>query len=228
MILYLLPGLLCDATVWRHQLAHLSDVAELRVPDFKGFESLTAMAQSVLDEAPERFCVAGHSMGGRVALEMAHLAPQRVAKLALLDTGVHARQEGEAAKRQPLIDLARSRGIAAMAPQWARPMLHPRRQQGPLLDEICAMVARYSLEEYEGQIRALLERPDATSYLQHIACPTLVVCGREDAWSPPQQHEAFAALLPRATLQIIEECGHMATMEQPEAVTEALRAWLMT
>lgn len=224
-ILYLLPGLLCDDSVWRHQCENLSDVLDVRVANFKGFDSLTAMAQSILEQTSAAFYLAGHSMGGRVALEVMNLAPERVSKLALLDTGVHPRQDGESKKRQALIDLARDKGMAALAESWARPMLHPSRQQGALMDEICAMVCRYSLAEYEGQIKALLNRPDARPYLANIACETLVMAGREDTWSPPEQHQEFAALIPRAQLSIIENCGHMATMEQPEIVTEALRRW---
>jgi pimeloyl-ACP methyl ester carboxylesterase len=226
MILYLLPGLLCDASVWRHQQAHLSAFAEVRIPDFRGFDSLAAMARSVLEDAPETFSLAGHSMGGRVALEVMNLAGARVQKLALLDTGVHPRTSGEAQKRQSLIDLARREGIPALAQAWARPMVHPARQEGPLMDEICAMVSRYTLDEYEGQVQALLNRPDARAYLPDIACETLVLVGRQDTWSPVAQHEEFAARIPHASLRVIDNCGHMSPMEQPALVTAELRRWL--
>src|SRR5271157_4431539 len=108
MTVFLLPGLLCDATIWSHQSDALGDVV---IPDFRYVSSIEAMAQLVLDAAPERFAVAGHSMGGRVALEVFRMAPGRVERLALLDTGVHPRAAGEEAKRQELIDLARSRGM---------------------------------------------------------------------------------------------------------------------
>lgn len=227
MILYLLPGLLCDQTVWRHQIENLSALAEIRIANFRGFDSLTAMAQSILDETQEPFCVAGHSMGGRVALELVNLAPQQVQKLALLDTGVHARKQGEAEKRQVLLDLARDQGLTELARAWAWPMVHPDRRQGELMEEIYAMVGRYTLEEYQGQIRALLNRPDATPYLPEIQCETLVLCGREDDWSPWQQHREFSAMIPHASFRIIEHCGHMATMEQAQIVTEELRQWLL-
>ena len=118
-VLYLLPGLLCDRVTWAHQIEGLADVAEIRVPSFYGFDSLTAMADSVLAEAPERFAVAGHSMGARVALELVRAAPQRVERLALLDTGTHPVREGEAEKRQELVDLAFREGMAALAARGA-------------------------------------------------------------------------------------------------------------
>ena len=112
---YLLPGLLSDEAVWRAQERRLSATHDVRVPRFFGFSSLTDMARAVLAEAPERFALAGHSMGGRVALEIVRLAPGRVERLALLNTGIHGVREGEAERRQVLVDLAYRDGMAALA-----------------------------------------------------------------------------------------------------------------
>ena len=221
--LLLLPGLMCDAAVWEHQRANLADHARIIVPDFRGFDSLKAMAEHVLATAPDRFAVAGHSMGGRVALELFNIA-----RLALLDTGVHPKTRGEDEIRQGYIDLARQGGMQAVASKWITPMVHPDRTgDRELIDRITAMVKRITVEEFIGQIHALLNRPDASLYLPHIQCPTLLLAGRRDTWSPPDQHEAMQKVITHARLIIIEHAGHMAPMERPEAVTEALREWLI-
>ncbi len=230
--LMLLPGLNCDAAVWAPQVAALKDQAHCVVPAWGLRDSLTAMAEQVLAEAPtERFSVAGHSMGGRVALEVFRLAPQRVERLALLSTGTHPLAAGEAGEKEKagrlaLLQIARTQGMRAMGQQWARGMVHRDRLDTPLFEDVLDMLERGSAAQYAAQINALLTRPDAGPLLPRIACPTLVLTGREDAWSGPAQHEAMAAAIPGAQLVIVEHCGHMCTMEQPQALSEALTAWL--
>ncbi len=230
--LMLLPGLNCDAAVWAPQVAALQGQARCVVPAWGLRDSLTAMAQQVLDEAStERFSVAGHSMGGRVALELMRLAPQRVERLALLDTGTHPLAAGEAgekerAGRMALLKVAQTQGMRAMAQEWAKGMVHPDRIGGPVFDEVLAMFDRGSAAQYAAQIHALLNRPDAAPLLPGITCPTLVLTGRQDAWSGPAQHEAMAAAIPNAQLVIVEDSGHMTTLEQPQAVSAALTDWL--
>lgn len=219
---------MCDAAVWEHQCANLSDLARIVVPDFRGFDSLTSMAEHVQASAPGSYAVAGHSMGGRVALELFNLAPDRVTRLALLDTGVHPKTAGEEEIRQVYIDLAKQGGMQAVASKWITPMLHPNRiGDKDLIGRITAMVDRTTVEEFMGQIHALLNRPDASPYLPQIQCPTLLLAGRHDTWSPPDQHEAMLKKISHASLIIINYAGHMAPMERPEAVTNALRDWLV-
>ncbi|MEI9885880.1 MAG: alpha/beta fold hydrolase [Rhizomicrobium sp.] len=226
---FLLPGLLCDAAVWRPQARLLSGSHDVRVPDFFGYDSLPAMARAVLAMAPERFSLAGHSMGGRVALEIVNQAPQRVERLALLDTGVHGVQPAERDARQELVDLAFSKGMEALAARWLPPMLAPDRRTDPVLvPEITAMICRASPLIFARQIRALLTRPSAEPVLPRIACPVHVIVGRQDSWSPVSQHEAIAAAVPGAKLSVIEDCGHMAPLEQPEAVGAILAEWLQS
>lgn len=230
--LMLLPGLNCDAAVWALQVSALQGQADCNIPAWGLRDSLTSMAQQVLDEAPtERFSLAGHSMGGRVALEVMRLAPQRVERLALLSTGTHPLAAGEAgekekAGRMALLKIAQAQGMRAMAQEWARGMVHPDRIGGPVFDEVLAMFDRGSAAQYAAQIHALLKRPDASPLLPTIQCPTLVLTGRQDAWSGPAQHEAMAAAIPNAQLVIVEDSGHMCTMEQPQAVSAALADWL--
>lgn len=218
----LLPGLLCDRTIWAAQEEALSEFAEVVIPDFRYVDSIPAMARIALEAATEdSFLLAGHSMGARVALEVFRMAPERVEGLALLDTGIHPRGEAEPAKRQELIDLARREGMAAMCARWLPPMVY----QTSTLTELTAMVLRSDPETFARQQKALLDRPDAREVLPLIQCATLVLCGREDQWSPVRQHEEIAAAIPDAKLVIVEECGHMSPFERPEAVTAALLEW---
>lgn len=222
-----LPGLLCDPTVWAEQAAALADRADVLTVALFGAETVGALAEMVLSRAPPRFALAGHSMGGRVALEVVRRAPGRVAALALLDTGVHPRRPNEEADRWALVDLARREGMAALARRWLPPMIHPdRHSDAPLMERLTAMVCRATPDDFERQVRALLDRPDAAGQLAAIRCPTLVLCGRQDAWSPLHQHEAMAAAIPGATLRVIEECGHMSMVERPDAVAKALGTWI--
>ena len=230
--LLLLPGLGCDRAAWASQVTQLRDVADCAVADYGTLDSLPAMADAVLASAPPSFAIAGHSMGGRVALEVCRRAPQRVRGLALLDTGYEARAQDEAGEREragrmELVDLARTGGMRAMAQRWVRPMVHPDRlNDADLIEAIVSMLERKAASVFEAQQRALLARPDATQLLSQIACPTLVLCGRDDAWSPPSRHEAMAKRIAHAKLVVVERCGHMSTMEQPAEVSAALRAWL--
>ncbi|MET0533190.1 MAG: alpha/beta fold hydrolase [Steroidobacter sp.] len=228
----MVPGLLCDEFVWSEQRRVLSMYARVWIPDHGSLDSLTEMAQAVLRDAPaEQFALVGHSMGGRVALEIFRLAPHRVLRLALIDTGWLPLANGiqgdaEQASRLSLLDSARKLGMAAMGRQWARGMVHPSRIDTPVFKSIVEMIERKTPDIFASQIRALLARPDASHQLLAIDCPTLVMCGRQDSWSPLSQHLQMAAIIRGARLRIIEDCGHMSTMEQPEAVTTALTEWL--
>lgn len=227
--IYLLCGLLCDEEVWQGQLPELRKQYDVRVASFQGFDSIAAMAAHVLDNAPERFSLVGHSMGGRVALEVYRQAPHRIERLALLDTGYEPVSPGEAERRAVLVNKSLAEGIMAVAETWARPMIAPcNLETTDVLERVLAMVGRMSGEIYAGQTRALLSRPDATAVLAAIDCPTLVLCGAQDAWSPPERHERMVAQIKRAELAVIEDCGHMSTMERPAEVLAALQAWMKT
>lgn len=224
-VVYLLPGLLCDEAAWAPQIEALSSDYDVRVPLFAGFDSLTKMARSVVKDAPARFSVAGHSMGARVALEVVRLAPERVERLALLDTGVHPPGEGEAERRQVMIDLGHA-DMEALADRWLPPMVHPSLHDTPLMASLRAMVLRMSPEEHAGQIRALVNRSDARLMLPSIRCPVLIGVGEFDAWSPVPQHRQMARAMPQAKLVVFPGAGHMAPVESPDAVTAALKDWL--
>lgn len=223
----LLPGLLCDASTWAAQERALGPYAEVAVVDFSQLDSIEAMARSALAFVDGLIVAIGHSMGARVALEMVRLAPERIARLALIDTGIHPRREGEEASRQVLVDLAFAEGMEALADRWLPPMVHVDRvNDRTLMEPLKAMVMRATPEQHQRQIRALLNRPEARAYLPRIACPTLVMVGRQDRWSPLAQHEEIAALIPNAELVVIEDSGHMSPVEQPEQVSGTLLRWL--
>ena len=231
--LVLLPGLMCDGGVWEPLLAHLPAGTTPWVADYGMANSLQVMATVVLQQAPApRFAVAGHSMGGRVAMELLRLAPQRVTQVALMDTGHLPRAAGEAgaqeaAKRHALLEVARNQGVRAMAQTWVQGMVHPDRlQDAALIDAVVAMFARKSAEVFAAQIEALLARPDASEVLRTLAVPTLLQCGAQDSWSPPAQHADMQALAPHAVLDVIGHAGHMAPMERPADVAASLARWL--
>jgi pimeloyl-ACP methyl ester carboxylesterase len=226
-VLYLVPGLLCDAYVWHDQIAAFGDTLDIRVPDLTGMASIESAAENLLADAPARFSLAGHSMGARVALEVYRAAPKRVERLAFLDTGTHTVRPGELEKRMALVALARESGMAALADRWLPPMVHPDRAgTAAFMPELRAMVERMTPEIFARQIGALLGRPDAAAILPSIACPVLVGVGRQDSWSPPEQHADIASAIPHARLVVFEESGHMSPVEAPEAVTAALVEWM--
>jgi len=224
-MLMLLPGLICDASIYAPQAAAFRDS---RVVDGYGLrDTLEAMAEHVLEQAPERFDLLGHSMGARVAMEIVRMAPQRVRRLALVSTGVHGLQPGEVRKRFDLRRIGREQGMEALVDAWLPPMVAPANRADPaIMEPLRAMCLRAGLETFEAQIDALIARRAAEDLLPQITCPTLVMTGSEDSWSPPQQHHAVAAALPNSELVIVEGAGHMIQLEAPEAVNDAIARWL--
>ena len=232
--LLFLPGLACDADVWQDQARALSKLTTVSVADYGASDSITKMAEVALSGVPESIAIAGHSMGGRVAFEIVRTAPERVAGLALLDTAYRSFAGGEAgeremAKRNALLEVARTKGMRAMAGFWMPGIIHPDRlSDAALTAAIVEMMGRKTYEIFAAQIKALVNRPDATPVLAGIKCPTLVLCGREDTWSPLAQHREIEAAVQGADLAVIENCGHMAPMERPAEVTAALATWFQT
>jgi pimeloyl-ACP methyl ester carboxylesterase len=230
--LLLVPGLLCDDALWASQTAALADVADVRIANHREVGSLGTLAELIIAQAPPRFAIAGHSMGGRIALEVARRVPERLLGLAILDTGYEPLEPGQAGERETagrhkMLALARREGMRAMARVWVQGMVYPPRLNDPeLIDPILDMFERRTPDSYALQIKALLNRPDAGVVLTGIQCQTLVLCGREDVWAPPSRHEVMAKMLQHSTLEIIPECGHMSPMERPRAVSEAFRRWL--
>ncbi len=221
----LIPGLLCDETVWQPLLNRLDGKAS--VANLSTRDNLTQMARDCLEEHRGQLRVAGHSMGARVAMEMARLAPARIERLALLDTGIHPLREGERGKREEIVRFAHQEGMAALAERWLPGMVYEaNRADAHLMQRLRDMVLRRDPDCHARQIKALVDRPDAATYLPQIVCPVLLMVGRQDQWSPVSQHEAMLQLLPDARLEIIEDAGHFAPLEQPDAVARILAGFL--
>ena len=230
--LVLVPGLMCDATSWGSIPSGLPEF-DCRVVDHGMASSITQMATQLLAQAPQSFALAGHSMGGRVALEVMRIAPNRVTHLGLFDTGFMPKAAGstgeeEVRKRMALLALAQTQGVRAMATEWVKGMVAPHRlADTALIESILAMFERKNATIFEHQLRALIERPDATTVLQQLRVPTLILCGELDAWAPPAQHQSMADHIPNIPkIVAIPHCGHMAMQEQPESVIQAMRQWL--
>lgn len=225
--LLLLPGLLCDAALWAHQLRHLGTGRSVTVADLRHDDTLPAMAARVLAAAPDRFALAALSMGGYLAFELLRQAPERVARLALLDTGARPDTAEQTRRRRGLLDLARRGQFKGVTPRLLPLYLHPDRvHEEALAGTVMAMAERLGPETFLRQQHAIMQRPDSRSLLPAIAAPTLVVCGREDAATPLALSEEMAAGIPGARLAVIEECGHLSPLERPQAVTVLLRLWL--
>jgi pimeloyl-ACP methyl ester carboxylesterase len=225
--LVLVPGLLCDGRLWSHQVAYLSDVADPVVTEVPTSGSVGGMARDVLRRAPETFALAGLSMGGYVALEIMRQAPERVTALALLDTSARADTWEQTQSRLELLRLAEA-GRFAEVPRLLLPrILHPARlADEDLISTVVGMASAVGPEAFERQERAIMARPDSRGDLASIGCPTLVLCGREDELTPPHLHEEMAEHIPGAQLHVVDECGHLSTLERPAQVNEALRDWL--
>jgi pimeloyl-ACP methyl ester carboxylesterase len=228
--LVLLPGLLCDAALWEPQLSELADIADFFVADLTEYETMKEMAKSVLRDAPwKEFALAGLSMGGYVALEVMRRAPQRVTRLALLDSRARPEIPDETGRRQQLMKLAQTeRGFAPVTSRMLPLMLHPSRiKDAPLTKTIRVMAERTGVDSYLREQRAIIPRPDFRPGLPEIKCPALVLCGRQDQLAPLECSEEMAAAIPEARLVVVEECGHLSTLERPDEASAAMRAWLM-
>jgi pimeloyl-ACP methyl ester carboxylesterase len=185
------------------------------------------MARLILGAVPERFALAGLSMGGYVALEITRSAPERVARLALLDTSARADTSEQTATRRELIELAQEGRFEEVPHKLLPNIVHPDRLDDErLTSTVFAMADAVGPETFVRQEEAIIGRPDSRGDLPGIVCPTLVLCGREDALTPMHLHEEMATLIPGSWLRVIEKCGHLSALERPEEVTAALREWL--
>lgn len=225
--LILLPGLLTDGALWRHQTETLSDIADIKVSDLTQDDQLGPMARRVLAAAPETFALAGLSMGGYLAFEIMRQAPDRVRRLALLDTSPLPDSAEQTTRRRSLIDLARTGDFKGVTQRLLPLLIHPDRIRDAVLTRaVLEMAGRIGRDAFIRQQTAIMNRPDSRRDLGLIHCPTLVLCGRQDGLTPLAVHVDMAAALPNAALVTIEDCGHLSPLEQPHAVSAVLRYWL--
>jgi pimeloyl-ACP methyl ester carboxylesterase len=225
--LVLLPGTLLDAELFGHQIVHLSDAAAITVGDLASDDSIAGMARTVLAAAPQRFALAGLSLGGIVAFEIMRQAPERVTRLALLDTNPLPPRSEQFAAWAELGGLAEAGRLDQVVDRLLPGLLRPGWHADARTERaVRAMADRVGAAAYGRQLRALAGRADSRPTLRTIACPTLVLVGRQDALTPVALHEDMAAAIPNAALVVVEQCGHLSPLEQPQAVTAALRYWL--
>lgn len=226
--LVLVPGLLCDADLWRDQMMDLTDIAD-PVVTLESFQhtSMEAIARAILAKAPPQFALAGLSMGGYISEAIMRLAPERVVKLALLDTGPRADTPEQTAARKGLIELAQIGNFKGVTPRLLPRLVHPDRlNDEPLISRITAMADHVGKDGFLRQQTAIMGREDQRPHMPGYKCPTLILVGRQDILTPLELHEEMASLIPGAKLVVVENCGHMSTMERPDAVNAALRKWL--
>lgn len=225
--LILLPGFLDTEVLWRHQVSNLSDIADITIGNLTTQSSIPEMASTVLATAPERFALAGLSMGGFTAFEIMRRASERVTNLALLDTKPFADPPERLEGRRNQIAMAKVGRFEAVVEQMVAAKMNP---EGPVKDDLAATIRQMSYDVgVEAMIRqqiAMVNRTDASDVLAKITCPTLVLGGRQDQPTPPEVHEEIAAAITGARLVIIEDCGHLPPLEQPEATSAAMRTWL--
>lgn len=225
--LIFLPGLLCDAALWAHQAQDLADVADVTVGDLTQDSVIAAMAERVLAVAPDRFALAGLSMGGYVAQEIMRREPERVERLALINTSARPDTAAQTKTRRELIRLSQIGKFKGVTPRLLPNLIHPSRLKDPTVaDVVIGMAERVGQEGFTRQQTAIMGRVDGRGDLHAIRVPTLIICGREDLLTPPVVHEEMAAAVHGARLVIAEVCGHLAPLERPEIVTPALRQWL--
>ncbi|MEM7469841.1 MAG: alpha/beta fold hydrolase [Pseudomonadota bacterium] len=225
--LVLLPGMMCDARLFGPQIKALGKDRAIHLPPVGAHDTIEAVARDVLRDAPERFALAGLSLGGIIAMEVVRLAPERVSRLALMDTNPLAETPKVAANRDPQI----ARVMAGLLPEVMREEMKPAYlADTPQRNAILDLVLEMALDQGEGvflrQSRALQKRFDQQATLRKLHVPTLILCGVDDALCPVRRHEFMAELIQPAELVIIDGAGHLPTLEQPEKVTGAMTRWL--
>ena len=225
--LVLLPGLLNTRRVFDHQVEALADVASFTIPELWHHDTMAAMAEATLAVAPPSFALCGFSMGGYVAFEIFRRAPERVERIALMDTHAGSDSPETAARRRGFIDQTRIGRFHGVHPTLLPQLIHPSRVADesitrPLLD----MASEIGGDGFVREQQAILGRTDSRPLLIEIEMPAVVIVGRQDLVTPLARAEEMATDIANARLVVIEECGHMTPMEKPAEVSAALRRWL--
>lgn len=220
------PGLLCDETLYAPQIKALAD-QPMMVADHRRHDSIPEIASSILENAPDKFALIGLSMGGYIAMEIMREAPDRIIRLALLDTNARADTAEQSERRKFLIDLARKKGFKKIPHLLFPGFVHAEHEND---DDLKAIVVEMAMktgpEAFIRQQTALMNRVDARSRLDEITCPTLVLVGDGDRLTPPELAREIHEHIPCSHLAIINGSGHLSTLEKPEAVTAELLSWL--
>lgn len=225
--LVLLPGLLCDKALWQYQIKALEGDVNIIVPDLTGYDSIPELANTVLSVAPETFALAGLSMGGYVAMEVMRQAPARISQLALIDTSARPDTDESRRRRRGLIELAQKGDFKGVTPRLL-PMLiaASRLQDEQLTGLIIDMAGRVGMDAFLNQQKAILGRIDSRPHLPLIEVPTTIICGDEDALTPPEHAHEIASYIKHAEMHVVTGAGHLAPLEQPAPVNKIFRKWL--
>lgn len=224
--LVLIPGLLCDERLWVQQKAALEHARQIDIADVTLDSSISQMAQRVLNEAPPLFALAALSMGGYVAMEIMRQAPERVTKLALIDTMVRPDDDARAKARRGLLALAQMGRFKGVTPQLLPKLMHPRCIGTHVADTVQAMAQAIGKDGFVRQQQAIIERPDYRPILETIQVPTLIVVGEDDEITPPAESEEIHRGIPHSRLVLLPECGHLPPLEYPQLTTQLLSEWL--
>ena len=221
--LLLVPGLLCSARLYAPQVTALWPLGPVTVADHRRDADVAAIAARILADAPPRFALAGLSMGGYVAFAMLRQAPERIVRLALLDTSARPDTPEQSAARETFIAMAEAGQLAAVVDTLAPRFLHRDRRTDATLNRVIRdMAADTGVAAFVRQQRAIMTQPDSRPQLASIACPTLVLVGEGDELTPPSLAQEIAAGIAGARLVTVPACGHLSTLEKPEAVMAAL------
>lgn len=222
-----LPGLLCDDALWAHQVAAFQDTHTCVVADMTKDDSIDGMAERALAQVPETFSLVGLSMGGYTAMAVMRLASERVNRLALLDTSARADTDDRIAGRKELIQLVKDGEFEGVVENHIRSFVHPSRHADEdFMSTIRNSALNVGPDAYVRQQSAMIARPDSREMLSGVRCPTLVLCGAEDALTLPELHDEMAEIIPNANLEKIAGSGHLPTLEKPNEVNDALTRWL--
>ncbi|WP_169545641.1 alpha/beta fold hydrolase [Sneathiella aquimaris] len=226
--LILIPGLLCTDELWRDQIQALSDISDVSIPKHHLDDDISLIADRILKDAPEKFALAGLSMGGYIALEIVLQAPDRVTHLALVDTRADADSPQDRKRREDFIRLVqRGKTFKGVTESLLPMLIHPSRfQDDALTSRIYQMAEDIGQEGFIRQETAIMNRKDRNAELGKIVCPTIVISGNEDALISPDLQEKMANAIPDAEFHLIAECGHLPSMERPFEVNTLFREWL--
>ncbi len=225
--LMLLPGMMCDARLFTPQIDALSGKYPILTAPIGGQGTMQGLAAEVLAYAPERFAMAGLSMGGIVAMEILRQAPDRVAGLALMDTNPFAELDEVKARRGPQINAVELGNLRKVMAEEMKPnYLTDGPHRAAILDLCMDMAMDLGSDVFINQSKALRDRPDQSNTLREFTGAALVLCGRDDTLCPVVRHELMHGMMPQSGLEIIENAGHLPTLEQPQQTTAALIRWL--
>ncbi|WP_152657194.1 alpha/beta fold hydrolase [Oceanobacillus sp. CFH 90083] len=225
--LLLLPGTLCNEKLWEHQIAYLADIASITVGDLTQNNTIEGMASSVLKKAPERFALAGLSLGGMVAIEMMRQAPERVTQLALLDTNPRPPAKAQMEAWHQFIQMSKEGNFISITKDYLMPgLIRPAHQGTPLTQTVIDMAEEVGPAAMERQMTALMHRPDAFEVLPMIGCPVSVMVGEEDSVCPVEMSNEIVREIPNSHLTVIKDAGHLSSLDNPLEVSRKLKEWL--